>query len=171
MNVVHQHTCSVGYCCCLSSRYIGHTTKTLSKNITVHFTVSANWRQYMHEHGIILKRKHLDNNTNIPEKDNDHKRLRMKEAVPIYSENSGINKPQAEYSLRSKRQPANNLSLLTLWLTDWAFILHTLPLTLFIRTLSASWYALHSWRWSCKELKGVSNLNGFGFSTPNHSKS
>ena len=104
VNVVYQHTCSVGDCSRLFSRYIGYTTTTLSKRITAHLTDGAIRRHYQQEHGIILKRHHMDNNTIILEKVNDHKRLRMTEAVYIYSGKPTINiQQQPDQSLPSKR--------------------------------------------------------------------
>ena len=109
VNVVYQHTCSVGDCSRLFSRYIGYTTTTLSKRITAHLNDGAIRRHYMNEHGMILKRHHMDSNTIILEKQNDHKRLKMTEAVLIYAEKPTINiQQQAEFSLPTKRQPGRD---------------------------------------------------------------
>lgn len=106
VNVVYQHTCTVGDCSHLNSRYIGFTSTTLSKRITAHLQDGAIRRHYMNEHGIILKRHHMESNTTILVKENDIRRLKMTEAVHIYSEKPTINiQQQPESSLPSQRQP------------------------------------------------------------------
>ncbi|MPC99958.1 hypothetical protein E2C01_095405 [Portunus trituberculatus] len=65
VNVVYQHSCTVGDCSHLNSRYIGFTATGLSKRITAHLQDGAIRRHYMNEHGLILKRHHLESNTTI----------------------------------------------------------------------------------------------------------
>ena len=106
VNVVYQHTCTVGDCSHLNSKYIGVTSTTLSKRITAHLQDGAIRRHYMNEHGIILKRQHMENNTTILVKENNIRRLKMTEAVHIYSEKPTINiQQQPESSLPSQGQP------------------------------------------------------------------
>ncbi|MPC84976.1 hypothetical protein E2C01_079732 [Portunus trituberculatus] len=52
----------------LNSRYIGFTTTTLSKRITAHLQDGAIRCNYVNEHGIVLKRKHKEQNAEILEK-------------------------------------------------------------------------------------------------------
>ena len=109
VNVLYQHKCSIGDCSRLTSRYIGFTTTTLSKRITAHLQDGAIRRHYMSEHGLILKRHHMEDNTSILERENDIKRLKMTEAVYIYSEKPSINiQQQPELSLPTRRQASRN---------------------------------------------------------------
>ncbi|MPC80737.1 hypothetical protein E2C01_075325 [Portunus trituberculatus] len=86
-------------------RYIGFTT-ILSKRITAHLQDGAICRHYVSEHGILLKRKHMKQNTGIVEKGNDIRRLKITEATLIYLKKPTINiQQQPEVSLPSKRQP------------------------------------------------------------------
>ncbi|MPD04425.1 hypothetical protein E2C01_100111 [Portunus trituberculatus] len=105
VNVVYQHSCTIGDCSHLNSRYIGFTSTTLSKRITAHLQHGAIRRHYMNEHGLILKRHHMESNTTILAKGNDLIRLKMTEAVHIHSEKPTINiLQQPESSLLSQRQ-------------------------------------------------------------------
>ncbi|XP_050718033.1 uncharacterized protein LOC126999444 [Eriocheir sinensis] len=107
VNVVYQHTCSLGDCSRLHSRYIGVTTTTLSKRITAHLTDGAIRRHYLSEHGLILRRKHMEDNTIILTRENNNKRLKMTEAVLIYTQKPAINiQQQPDTSLLTKRQRA-----------------------------------------------------------------
>ena len=113
VNVVYQHTCTFGDCSRLPSRYIGVTTTTLSRRMTAHLTDGAIRRHYLSEHGIILKRKHLDENTTILTTDNNIKRLKMTEAVMIYTLKPSINiQQQPDLSLPSKRHRVASSSLI-----------------------------------------------------------
>ncbi|XP_045127711.1 uncharacterized protein LOC123514127 [Portunus trituberculatus] len=106
VNVVYRHSCTVGDCSHLNSRYIGFTSTTLSKTIRAHLQDGAIRRHYMNEHGLILKRHHMESSTTILAKENDLRRLKMTEAVHIHSEKPTINiQQQPESSLPSQPQP------------------------------------------------------------------
>ncbi|MPC91946.1 hypothetical protein E2C01_087012 [Portunus trituberculatus] len=106
VNIVYQHSCTVGDCSHLKSRYIGFTSITLSKRITAHLQDGAIRQHYMNEHGLFLKRQHMESNTTILAKENDCRRLKMTEAEHIHSEKPTINiQQQPESSLPSQRQP------------------------------------------------------------------
>ena len=105
VNVVYEHSCTFGDCSRLNSKYIGITTTTLSKRITAHLTDGAIRRHYLHEHGIILRRQHMEENTAVLTNENDKKRLKMAEAVLIYTHKPSINiQQQPDVSLPSKKQ-------------------------------------------------------------------
>ena len=111
VNVVYQHTCTVGDCSHLNSRYIGFTSTTLSKRITAHLQDGAIQRHYMNEHGLNLKRHHMESNTTILVKENDTRKLRMTEAVYIHTEKPAINvQLQPGLSLPTNRQPSGSLA-------------------------------------------------------------
>ncbi|MPD00771.1 hypothetical protein E2C01_096268 [Portunus trituberculatus] len=91
VNIVYQHKCTVDDCSHLNSRYISFTTTALLKRITAHLQDGTICRHYVSEHDIVLKRKHMEQNTEILEKVNNIKRLRMMEATLIYLEKPTIN--------------------------------------------------------------------------------
>ncbi|MPC37008.1 hypothetical protein E2C01_030480 [Portunus trituberculatus] len=106
VNVVYQHKCTVGDCNHLNSRYIGFTTTTQSKRITAHLQDGAIRRHYVSEHFLLVRRQHIEKNTEILEKVNDIKRLKMTEAILIYFEEPTIYiQQQPEVSLPSKQPP------------------------------------------------------------------
>ena len=112
-NVVYQYKCTFGNCSRLNSRYIGVTTTTLSKRLTAHLTDGAIRRHCISEHGIILKRKHLEDNTTIIDRENNIKRLKMTEAVLIHTERPQINiQQQPDTSLPSRKQRTHSSQLI-----------------------------------------------------------
>ncbi|MPC14381.1 hypothetical protein E2C01_007145 [Portunus trituberculatus] len=111
VNVLYQHTDTD--CSRLNTRYIGVTTTTLSRRIRAHLTDGAIRKYYNSEHGLILKRKHMEDKTPILTTDNNIKRLKMTEAVLIYTLKPSINiQQQPDTSLPSKRHRLQNNSLI-----------------------------------------------------------
>lgn len=109
VNVVYQHTCTVGDCSRLNSRYIGFTTTTLSRRITAHLQDGAIKRHYRDSHGILLTRKHMDENTTIISKETNKRRLKMTEAVYINTDKPIINvQLQPEMTLPTRRHPTGH---------------------------------------------------------------
>ena len=104
VNVVYQHTCTVGDCSRLNTRYIGFTTTTLSRRITSHLQDGAIKRHYRDSHGLQLTRSHMDNNTIILEKQTNKSRLKMTEAVYIHTIKPSINiQVQPESTIPTRR--------------------------------------------------------------------
>ena len=90
-NLIYQYSCNVGDCSRLNSRYIGSTITTLSKRITAHLQDGAIKRHHLDQHGTAPTRKHLEESTEVLQKEPDRKRIRMAEQVFIHMLKPSIN--------------------------------------------------------------------------------
>ena len=83
-NVVYAFKCTYGDCKLRTNAcYIGHTTTTLSRCLTMHLQSGAILRHTKDEHDHDLNRQDLVNNTTILAREPDRKRLVILEAVYI----------------------------------------------------------------------------------------
>ena len=90
-NVVYQIRCTTGDCARRPSTYIGHTTTTLSRRITMHMQDGGPKRH--HEvHDTPLTRQLLIENTTILARCQNKKKLQVLEAVYIRDADPDINR-------------------------------------------------------------------------------
>ena len=93
-NVVYHYSCKKGDCALqANSGYIGHTTTTLSRRITMHLQQGALLTHNdTHHHGDRLTRTDITNNTTILCQETDKRKLHVLEAVYIRKLEPKINK-------------------------------------------------------------------------------
>ena len=91
-NVVYQFNCPNEDCRLRSVSYIGATTTTLSRRLTMHLREGSP-KEHMHQqHNTKLTRTQLVQNTTIIASSNTHTRLRILEALHIKDKAPAINK-------------------------------------------------------------------------------
>ena len=92
-NVIYQYDCPEDGCRRLNTgKYIGATTTTLSRRLTMHLQEGAIQKHAKQEHGRSLTRKDLVENTHIIETCNDHRRIWVTEALYIREFSPYLNK-------------------------------------------------------------------------------
>lgn len=106
-SLVYEYTCTDGDCSRLNSSYIGSTITTLSKRLTAHLQDGAIKRHSLQKHGVLPTRENIEQQTNILHREADRRRLRMTEAVFIYTKKPPINTQQSvDLSLPTHRRTA-----------------------------------------------------------------
>ena len=91
-NVVYQFTCPHEDCRLHSASYIGSTTTTLTRRLTMHLREGSP-KEHMHQnHDTLLTRTQLVNNTRIIAASDNPVRLRILEALHIREKTPAINK-------------------------------------------------------------------------------
>ena len=92
-NVVYEFQCPIGDCARRNNNsYIGHTTTTLSRRITMHLQNGAPERHLRQNHGTFLTRSMMVNNTSIIARCHNKKRLSVLEAIYIRDRDPAINR-------------------------------------------------------------------------------
>ena len=91
-NVVYRYNCNIGECELQQHSYIGMTTTTLSRRLTMHLASGGPRNHTQNEHKISITRDMLVKNTNIINSNRDHNRLQIAESLLISKENPLINK-------------------------------------------------------------------------------
>jgi len=92
-NVIYEFHCPYGDCLlCDNSSYIGMTTTSLSRRLTMHLRDGAINDHITTKHGRSLTRQDLDNNTTIIKTCNTRRRLQIIEALTIRERNPELNK-------------------------------------------------------------------------------
>ena len=92
-NVIYQYKCNLGDCALRSgSNYIGLTTTTLSRRITMHLQNGGPKTHTITEHDTPLTRQQMVDNTTILDTCQDIRRLRILEAVHIRDRDPAINR-------------------------------------------------------------------------------
>lgn len=82
-NVVYRFKCSTGDCATRNIYYIGHTTTTLSRRLTMHLQDGGPKTHMRDYHGKQLTRDLLTSNTTILARQHDKRRLTVKETIFI----------------------------------------------------------------------------------------
>ena len=82
-NIVYEYKCSTGGCAPRDSVYIGHSTCTLSRRLTLHLQHGAIKEHHMIHHHAVMDRETIVNSTRIISSCSNVKKLRMLEAVII----------------------------------------------------------------------------------------
>jgi len=90
-NVVYEFKCNTGECELQPSKYIGMTTTSLSRRVTMHLASGGPKKHMEQNHQLQLTRQDLVNNTKIRERVNDYTRLQIVEAILIQKERPSIN--------------------------------------------------------------------------------
>ena len=90
-NVVYEYLCNSGDCASRNSTYIGHTTCSLSRRLTLHLQRGAIHNHHQQYHHSKLDRSTIVNNTRIISQANDVRKLKMLEAVFIRDKAPVIN--------------------------------------------------------------------------------
>ena len=104
-NIVYEFKCPIGDCAHRpNNSYIGHTTTTLSRRMTMHLQDGAPRRHMRSAHGRTLTRTHLVDNTTVLARCGHKARLKVLEAVHIRDKDPTINR---QMNMRG-----------TLWLCD-----------------------------------------------------
>ena len=113
VNVVYEYHCPIGDCAHRSnSLYIGHTTNTLSRRMTLHLQDGAPKKHTEKFHKQKLTRSMIVDNTSIIARCMDRRRLTVLEAVYIRDRDPVINRQMnlmGDLSLYDKRLPAGQL--------------------------------------------------------------
>ena len=91
-NLVYEYTCKYGECEHLNSSYIGLTTTTLSRRLTMHLQSGAIKQHTRWDHNVDLTREMLVRNTRIIDLENDYNRLQILEALYIREKDPIINR-------------------------------------------------------------------------------
>ena len=92
-NLIYEHTCNQDGCEHLSnSSYIGYTTTTLSRRLTMHLGSGAIKTHYNDTHNLGLNRQQIVSDTKIIRKEQNFNRLQITEAILIQSRNPTINR-------------------------------------------------------------------------------
>ena len=108
VNLVYKYSCNIDDCSRLNSKYIGFTTTTLSKRISAHLQDGAIKRHHRTAHGNSPTRQHMEAQTEIIHRETDKRRLKMTEAVFIYTEKPKINiQLTPELTLPSSRRTSH----------------------------------------------------------------
>lgn len=97
-NVIYQFNCPIGECNC--SSYIGHTTNTLSRRLTLHLSDTSSIAQHLKKHGCQHSqfRNIMVENTKILQTDSNVRRLKVLEALYIKVRQPKINNINYESS-------------------------------------------------------------------------
>ena len=90
-NVVYRFKCSTGDCATRNVYYIGHTTTSLSRRLTMHLQDGGPKAHLHDQHGTRLTRDLLTNNTTIIARQNDKRRLAITETIIIRDTSPIIN--------------------------------------------------------------------------------
>ena len=92
-NVVYRYKCTIGDCALLPhSAYIGNTTTSLSRRITMHLQQGGPLAHTLDHHGEQLTRQQMTQNTEILARAQDRRRLLALEAIYIRELDPTINK-------------------------------------------------------------------------------
>ena len=92
-NIVYEYKCQIGECAHRrNSSYIGHTTTTLSRRMTMHLQSGGPMTHTVTDHGRRLQRSDLENNTKILTKCPQYRKLKILEAVYIRDKDPSINR-------------------------------------------------------------------------------
>ena len=92
-NVIYEFKCPFGECAHqTNSSYIGHTTTTLSRRITMHLQDGAPKQHVRAKHHETLTRSTMVENTNILVKNSNRRKLKVLEAVYIRDKDPLINR-------------------------------------------------------------------------------
>ena len=90
-NLIYEYKCTLGDCELLPLSYIGLTTATLSRRLTMHLAVGAIKTHIYEKHKSSTTRAMLVNNTKIIHKETNHNRLSIYEALLIQKHKAVIN--------------------------------------------------------------------------------
>lgn len=90
-NVIYEYFCKTGDCATQKVSYIGSTTNTLSRRLTLHLQDGGIKQHSRRTHGREISRGEIVNNTEIISNDSDKRRLRVLEAVFIRDRRPAIN--------------------------------------------------------------------------------
>ncbi|KAF0313069.1 hypothetical protein FJT64_016313 [Amphibalanus amphitrite] len=92
-NLVYHFKCNKGDCALLpSSGYIGLTTTTLSRRLTMHLQSGGPQQHTQTEHQTLLTRREIVDNTSILARASDWRRLAALEAIMIREKDPAINR-------------------------------------------------------------------------------
>ena len=91
-NIIYEFKCPVGDCARHPHSYIGHTTTSLSRRITMHLQSGAPEKHLRSNHGARLTRSMMVSNTSILARCPKRKKLSVLEAVYIRDRDPLINR-------------------------------------------------------------------------------
>ena len=89
--VVYEYNCPMGNCKSRNNSYIGMTTTTLSRRLTLHLQNGTPKTHTLQEHNVCLTRDMLVSNTTIIDGSSDKKRLQVMEALYILNQKPSMN--------------------------------------------------------------------------------
>ena len=89
-HLVYEFKCPIPHC--KVDKYIGSTTTTLSRRLTMHLQNGSILQHFNMNHGRALKRKTLVDNVSVIAKEKDIRQLRIKEALLILQQRPEINR-------------------------------------------------------------------------------
>jgi hypothetical protein len=90
-NIIYEYTCNNGECELQKCSYIGLTTTTLSRRLTMHLASGGPKMHSSNNHNITLARDMLVNNTKIIYRESNYSRLQIIEALFIQQRKPKIN--------------------------------------------------------------------------------
>ena len=92
-NVIYSYKCSIGDCALRDNcKYIGYTTTTLSRRITMHLQNGGPKTHTETHHHQRLTRKHMVDNTTVIDRSHNRRELHVLEAIHIRDKDPLINK-------------------------------------------------------------------------------
>ena len=90
-NVVYQYDCPSEDCRLQNNSYVGYTTTTLSRRLTLHKQAGTIKTHMEDKHNTTLTREHLVGNTSIIHSNRDPRRIEIMEAIHIRDHAPSIN--------------------------------------------------------------------------------
>ena len=93
-NVIYQFKCPLGDCISDNNIYVGLTSTTLSRRLTMHLSDTSSIAQHLKKHSCPTTelRKILTDNTTILEHQNNKQKLQILEALHIRNTQSALNR-------------------------------------------------------------------------------
>ena len=90
-NIIYEYSCCIGDCELQKCSYIGMTTTTLSRRLTIHLASGGPKSHTTNTHKIALTREQLVNNRKIIHRQQDFNRVQIMEALTIQQQRHSIN--------------------------------------------------------------------------------
>jgi len=106
-HLVYEFKCNVGDCVHQNNTYIGMTTTTLTRRLTMHKQDGAIKNHFQTTHNTPIERTHLDNNTRIIYKNHNFKLLQIAEAILIDKKQPTLNTQQQPQTILPTRKIIN----------------------------------------------------------------
>ena len=98
-HLIYEFKCPIGECAHHNFTYIGMTTTTLSRRLTMHKQDGTIKKHFADKHHLNLERLHLDNNTKIIYKNSNYFKLKLAESILIDKKQPSLNIQQQNFTI------------------------------------------------------------------------
>jgi len=98
-HLIYEFKCPIGECAHQNISYIGMTTTTLTRRLTMHRQDGSIKKHFTDKHHINLQRQHLDNNTQIIYRDTNYYKLKLAESIFIDKKQPTLNIQQQNFTI------------------------------------------------------------------------